>query len=186
MAEAHTRLGDLLLAAGLIDAPQLERALQAQRDHGLRLGEALVRGQSVTEVEITQVLSNQLSVAWVSLDHVRFTAQLLARVSAELAHRHGLMPVHFRRDQAGRDILYVAMEDPTNIAAMHEVSAHANVHVRPLIAMPSELRRSIAFHYLWDGDEEASDVEEVSVDVALDMEEDGKRPRQAPARGSRS
>ena len=41
----HTRmrLGELLLASGLLSADQLEAALQGQRSSGMKLGEYLIK-----------------------------------------------------------------------------------------------------------------------------------------------
>lgn len=147
MSENAPRLGQLLITAGLIDETELQTALQFQAANGGRLGEALLHAGRLTEAQMTQVLSNQLSVAWVSLDHVHFNPALLALVPAEMALRHLLIPVHSRCDTAGRRILYLAMEDPTNIAAMHEVSAHTDMHVRPMITTPTEMRLALDTHY---------------------------------------
>lgn len=147
MAQGPPRLGQLLISAGLIDEATLEAALLAQEKDGCRLGEALVREGHVSEAQLTQVLSMQYSVAWVSLDLVQFTPALLELVSAELAHQHKAIPVHTRIDSEGCRILYVAMDDPMNIDAMREISAYANMNVRPMIAPPSELARVINSNY---------------------------------------
>lgn len=140
-------VGQLLLAAGLIDDAALRMALITQGLEGGRLGEVLVRGGHVSEANLAQVLSNQLSVAWVSLEHVEPTPELLRLLEAECAYRLMVMPVHQRRDKGVGGILYLAMEDPTDVDAMEEVSAITGMHVRPMIATPTDLRRAIALHY---------------------------------------
>lgn len=147
MSENSPRLGQLLITAGLIDEAELRVALQWQAAHGGRLGEALLQAGRLTEAQITQVLSNQLSVAWVSLEHVHFNPALLALVPAPMAWEHLLIPVHSRQDAARRRILYIAMEDPTNVSAMRVVSAHTDMHVRPMIATPSEMKLALDTHY---------------------------------------
>lgn len=141
------RLGELLVAAQLVSEEQLAEALGAQRASGVRLGDLLVERGIVSEIQLTQVLSNQLSVAWVSLRHVDFTRELLSLVPRELAQSHTLIPVHFRLGKQKQKILYVAMDDPTNVAAMEAVSGLTAMHVRPLIAPPSEIRKAIRLHY---------------------------------------
>ncbi|MDH5674610.1 MAG: hypothetical protein OEZ06_20955 [Myxococcales bacterium] len=140
-------IGHLLLAAGLVDEEQLDAALIEQEQSQVRLGEILVRQGVVSELDLTQVLSNQLSVAWVSLSHVDFSRELLSLVPAELAAELTLIPVHFRRGEDREKILYVAMDDPTDVAAMQKVSRATGMHVRPLIAPPSEIRREITRQY---------------------------------------
>ena len=66
----------------------------------------LVRRGFVTEHELTQILSNQVSVAWVSLDHVEFTRELLSLVPPDVALELNLLPVLFRMEKKQK-ILYV-------------------------------------------------------------------------------
>jgi type IV pilus assembly protein PilB len=141
------RIGELLKAAGLISEVQLQDALSEQTRDGGRIGEVLVRQGVVSELQLIQILSNQLSVAWVSLAHVEFSEELLILVSAEMAESHTLIPVHFRLGEQRQKILYVAMADPTNIAAMQQVSRVTGMHVRPLIAPASEIRKQIQARY---------------------------------------
>jgi type IV pilus assembly protein PilB len=141
------RIGELLKAAGLITEGQLVEALQEQQRSGVRLGEVLVLRGLVTELQVTQILSNQLSVAWVSLPRVDFSEELLVLVPVDIAEQYTLIPVHFRIGEQKQKILYVAMDDPTDVAAMEHVSRVTGMHVRPLIAPPSEIRRHIQSRY---------------------------------------
>lgn len=118
-------------------------ALAAQKGTAKRLGKIIVEQGFVTEMQVTQILSNQLSVAWVSLRHVEIGPELLSLIPVELAREHTLLPVHFRKGKKGQKILYVAMDDPTNIEAMQRVSELANMNVRPLIAPPTEILQAI-------------------------------------------
>ena len=141
------RIGELLKAAGLITDAQLGEALAEQARDGARIGEVLVRRHVLTEIQLTQILSNQLSVAWVSLAHVELTDELLILVPVDVAEQHTLIPVHFRLGENKQKILYVAMDDPTDVVAMEHVSRITGMHVRPLIAPPSEIRRQIQARY---------------------------------------
>ena len=55
----RVRIGDLLVAAKLVTAAQVEEALASQRDSGRRLGEELVAKGFVTEFQLTQILSRR-------------------------------------------------------------------------------------------------------------------------------
>ncbi len=141
------RIGDMLIAAGLVTPAQVDEALQAQRASGNRLGKQLVALGHVSELQLAQALSNQLSIPWVSLERIEFSRELLARVRAELAERHVLMPIYVRSVREQGDTLYVAMEDPTDEAALQQVSQGSGLPVRPMIAAPSDIRRAIDRHY---------------------------------------
>ena len=147
MTGAGKRIGELLHVAGLLTEAQLKLALDEQEKSGGRLGEVLVAKGFVSEIQLTQVPSNQLAVAWVSLAHVEFTRELLMLVPRAVAEQHTLIPVHFRMGDRRQKILYVAMDDPTNVPAMEHVSRLTAMHVRPLIAPPSEIRREVRERY---------------------------------------
>ena len=147
LGEKTTRIGAMLLAAGKITEEVLEEAIRLQKDTNKRLGEILVEMGHINELELTQILSNQLSVAWVSLDHVDFTDDILRLVPEKMAREYTLIPVHTRVGDKGEQILYIAMDDPTNVKAMERVSEITYMHVRPMIAPPSEIRRAIETYY---------------------------------------
>jgi type IV pilus assembly protein PilB len=141
------RIGEMLLSLGLITRAQLDDALKSQGGSGLPIGKQLVALGSVSETRLTQVLSNQLSVPWVSLERVEFPAELLARIPAELADRRSVLPIYVRSVRGRGATLYVAMDDPTDEDALQELSNVASMPVRPMIAPPSEIRRAIEQRY---------------------------------------
>ncbi len=141
------RIGEMLVAASLITGGQLEEALAAQRLSRIRIGKQLVELGYVTELQLTQVLSNQLSVPWVALDRVEFSAQLLSLVPGELADRHTVMPVYVRRVRNQGETLYIAMDDPTDEDAIRSIATAALLPVRPMIASPTDIRCAIDARY---------------------------------------
>jgi type IV pilus assembly protein PilB len=144
----------MLVAAGKILAEQLEEVIASQKGTGKRLGALLVERGVISELELTQILSNQLSVAWVSLEYVDFSDDILDIIPGDLARECTLIPVHYRIDDKREPILYVAMDDPTNIDAMKKVSEFSGTHVRPMIAPLSEIKRAIALYYTEEREKE--------------------------------
>ncbi|HEU5074219.1 MAG TPA: hypothetical protein VFU02_08600 [Polyangiaceae bacterium] len=147
MSKARVRLGELLVQAQIIDAEQLEQALELQKSDPRRLGTLLVEHGLVSETQVTQILSQQLSVPWVSLYHTDFSRQLLNHVSQALAEELCLIPIFMRRVRGYGDVLYVAMDDPTNEAAKEAVARFSGLPVRAMIAPPSHIRSAIRAYY---------------------------------------
>ncbi len=141
------KIGEMLLSAGMLKAPQLEDALKAQEREGKRIGDILVARGYVSEVQLTQMLSNQLSVPWVSLYHVDFSRHLLNFVPRELAEMHCLVPVYLRNVRKQGDTLYVAMDDPTNEDALKAVRSISGLPVKPMVNSPSDIRHAIRVYY---------------------------------------
>jgi type IV pilus assembly protein PilB len=142
------RIGELLVEAGVLSQSQLEQALFAQRKDGRKLGQLLIELGFVSEIQLTQTLSRQLSVPWVSLYHVDFSRSLLNLVAREIAEKYSLVPIFVRRVRKQGETLYVAMDDPTNEAAIEEVARAASLSVKPMIACPSDIRAAIRVYYL--------------------------------------
>jgi type IV pilus assembly protein PilB len=143
----RVRLGELLVTANIISRAQLEQALLIQKSDGRRLGKILVEQGFVTETQVTQILSQQLSVPWVSLHHIDFSRQLLDLVPEELAERHCLVPIFVRRVRGLGETLYVAMDDPTDESAQRAVAEYAALPVRTMIAPPTDIRAAIRAYY---------------------------------------
>ncbi len=148
MAEApgRPRLGELLVGAGLLSQADLD-AVSRTKEPGQKLGQALVARGLVTEQQVTQALSQVLSVPWVSLYHIDFSPQLLERVPREFAEKYGLVPIFVRNVRGQGETLYVATDDPTNEAALAEVSRLSGLPTRPMIASTSDIQATLRAHY---------------------------------------
>ena len=142
------RIGELLVEGGVVSQSQLEQALATQRKDGRKLGQVLVELGLVSEIQVTQTLSRQLSVPWVSLYHVDFSRSLLNLVPREIAEKYCLIPIFVRRVRKQGETLYIAMDEPTNEAAIEEVHQAAALPVKPMIACPSDVRAAIRVYYL--------------------------------------
>jgi type IV pilus assembly protein PilB len=147
MARQGMRIGELLVTAGILTREALAEALLEQETQGGRIGEILVKRGFISEYDLTQILSNRVSVAWVCLDYIEFTRELLSLLPAEMAQELNLIPVFFRIETTKEKILYVAVDDPTSVSAMERVAKHTGMHVRPLVAPASEIRRAVRAHY---------------------------------------
>ena len=147
MNALRVRLGDLLIESGLLKQADLETALQKQKANGGRLGAVLIESGLVSETQVTQILSQQLSVPWVSLHHINFTRQLLNLVPVDFVEKYSLVPIYVRRVRGLGDALYLAMDDPTNEEAMLDIAKYSGLHVRAMIAPLSDIKAAIRVYY---------------------------------------
>jgi len=137
----------MLLQAGFVKPDQITKALDEQRRTKRRLGEVLIDLGFVSEVRVTQTLSRQLGVPWVSLSQIELSQELLDSVPAAVAEKYCLVPVYVRTIRTVGDILFVAMDDPTSKEALARTKEHTKLAVKPMIAPPSEIRAVIRVHY---------------------------------------
>lgn len=147
MPHARIRLGQLLVDAKLLRQSDLDDMLAVQRTDGRRLGTLLLERGLVNETQLTQVLSHQLSVPWVSLVHIEFSRKLLNLVPHHVADRYCMVPIYVRQIRSQGQTLYVAMDDPSNDEGLRECEVHAGLPVKAMIAQPSDIRNAIRVYY---------------------------------------
>jgi type IV pilus assembly protein PilB len=140
---AKIRIGDILLAAGLIDDLQLQAALAHQRQWGGRLGDALIGMGFLDEVLLWQGLSKQLAIPLFDLASQRIDPGVVASLPATLCEKYAIVPV--ARDDR---VLTVATSDPNNIAGIDEVAFRTGLRVRVVLTSDREIAWAIR-HYLY-------------------------------------
>jgi hypothetical protein len=140
------RLGEILIQEGLIERPDLERALSQRERFGNRLGRALVGLGLVDEGEMVRALSRRLGVPAARLEGKRIDPEVLALLPRELAERHGCLPL-FTKREGGVEVLYLGMEEPGDLEAIDEVSFRAGLKVRPVTLAPSQLWAALERSY---------------------------------------
>ncbi len=172
------RLGDLLVAEGLITAGQLKAALVEQRASGARLGYILVKQGAVSELELTKTLARQFRMPAVDLSKFEVDPRMLPLVPGELALKRMVLPL--RRE--GRT-LTVAVADPADQGLLEDLKFITRFDLFPVLAGEHTLRSLIEKHYE-TGDEQLQtilrEMEGVGEDVeVLEADEDEQAQMQA-------
>lgn len=67
MKRKPERLGEILIARGLIISQQLETALEEQKRTDALLGEILVKRKMITEKDLLEALSNQFNIPYITI-----------------------------------------------------------------------------------------------------------------------
>lgn len=137
------RLGELLLNAGVLTAPQLERALAEQGQSGCRLGEALIQLEMVDEDQLIGAISQQLDVARIDLSDFNIDLKLATRLPEMTARRLRALVLTEQVDG-----YLVAMADPTDLMAEDELERQLGRPVHPAIARERDLLRALDRVYL--------------------------------------
>ena len=135
---AGTRLGDLLVKAGLISAEQLTQALEHQKKTNARLGSCLVTLGFITDEEVTTFLSRQYGVPSINLAYFEVDPAVLKLVPEETARRYEVVPLS-RLGSA----LTIAMVDPTNVFAMDDIKFMTGFNVEPVVASESAIKAAL-------------------------------------------
>jgi type II secretory ATPase GspE/PulE/Tfp pilus assembly ATPase PilB-like protein len=151
MTHTHTvaeskplRLGEQLVALGLVTQDQLRIALQEQRNTGKPLGDTLLALGFIPQETIRCALAERLGEQSVSLKGVVADARALALIPKALAKRHVLFPVSLENDE-----LLLASADPNDIVAADQINALLLGGPRPRWALASsaEILSAIELFY---------------------------------------
>jgi Type II secretion system (T2SS), protein E, N-terminal domain len=150
-------LGDMLLAANLIDEVQMQIALAEQRQTGKRFGSTLVELKFIDENVLAAFLSKQIDIPCISLLHIEIPKKLIRKMNRALAHECKAVPV--RIDERNR--LEVAMADPTDAEVIERLEEAVGMEIAPLIAPESSIRTIVDRIY----------PEEISADDTLSVKD---------------
>ena len=136
------RLGDLLVAEGLITDAQLRQALTEQKGKPDKLGSVLVRLGLVSEEQLIGFLSRQYGIPSINVGNIEVDAEALRLVPAPIAKKHDVLPVK----RIG-GTLTVAMADPTNVFALDDIAFMTNLQILPVVAPQAAIRKAIEVAY---------------------------------------
>lgn len=131
-------LGEMLLAANLIDEVQMQIALAEQKDSGKRFGSTLVDLKFIDENVLAAFLSKQIDVPCISLLHVDIPKKVLRKLSRTTVVECKAVPVRMEGDR-----LEVAMIDPTDVEAIDRLEKDSGMTVAPLVAPESSIATMI-------------------------------------------
>lgn len=148
------RLGNMLVEEHAISEEQLEAALQEKENEPeKKLGEILVLLGYVTERDVAQVLSKQLSLDVVDLSNLELDDAVLQLVDVAELRKRAVIPIGFA--QTGMGELLLAMSDPMDMEAIDDISIITNRRVTPVLATTRDIMLTLDKYF---GNSEASKV----------------------------
>ena len=131
-------LGEMLVAANLIDEVQMQIALSEQKQTGKRFGSTLVDLKFIDENVLAAFLSKQIDIPCISLLHVEIPKKILRKLGRATALDCRAVPVRIAGDK-----LEVAMVDPTDHDVIEKLERVAEMPIVPLIAPESSVATMI-------------------------------------------
>jgi type IV pilus assembly protein PilB len=142
MALKRKKLGEILLAGGVVTEQQLQEALARQKGLGLKLGEALIHLGYVKEDDILLTMKQQLNIPIIDLNRIVVAEEVLKLLPEAVSRKYEVMPVDINNNR-----LVVAMNDPTNYFALDDIRLAVGMLIRPVLARKVDILKSIDRHY---------------------------------------
>lgn len=164
------RIGELMVAEGLISQDQLRIALIEHTQNKLQLGQQLVRLGFVSESIVRDLVAHNIGHESVDLILAVADVEALSMVPEAFARRHHLLPVAY---DALTNIMTVAMTDMYNVVAMDQLRAMLNNQIQLKSVLAAEAQLDTAIDQFYDY--------ELSVDGILQEIETGEIDEQSLA-----
>lgn len=134
MAQGKVRVGDLLLAKGLMTQEQLMQSLDEQKRTGNRLGRVVVDLGFVEENHLLQALADHFSYPFVDLSHFKLKNDLILELPETQARRYRSIILAEQPDG-----YLVGMGDPLDLLAIDELQRHLKRPVHPAFVKEDDL-----------------------------------------------
>ena len=166
MTNSRGRLGERLIAGGLITQDQLNSALEEQKKSGDPLGKLFQRLGYVSEEAVLSLLAEQAGVEKISLDGYPAEPESLRLVAESFARAHKVVPL-FTKDNC----LTVAIADPFDIMVISEIERLTNLLVDAKAATETDILKTIDRFYGGSGRGHPGVVEDLSSRDAKPPEE---------------
>lgn len=141
-SDQRLRIGEMLLAEGLLTQGQLEEALAMQKRGGGRIVENLIALGYLDPRIFAKFLSKQPGMASINLLNYSIPQDIIKLIPAELALRHEVLPI----DRLGRD-LTVGMACPLDKATLDKLQEVTGLRVKPFLVSMGDIRVALRRYY---------------------------------------
>ncbi len=159
------RMGERMVAMGLITEDQLNVALQEKKISGKMLGEILVELGFIEEDTLTLFLAESSGFGVFDPRNTIVDGEALGLLDKGLAQQHQILPISFSEDS-----IYVAMSDPYDVVALDTLKRflkNKNLQIKPMVTTSAILGEAIDASYGY-----ASSIKDI-----LDELEEGKEQK---------
>lgn len=157
------RIGERLVARGLITEDQLNVALQEKKVSGKMLGGVIVDLGFMTEEALTRFIAESAGFEIFDPKHTIVDGEALNLIDKQTALKYQILPISMAGDEA-----VVAMADPYDVMAMDALRRYMpkNVQIKPMVTTSTVLGEAIDAAYGYAS----------SINAILKELEEGKAP----------
>ncbi len=133
-----TRLGEMLVSKGLLDATGLEQALELQRERGDKLGKILIDLGFVAPRDVLVTLAEQLQVPLRSAAEFPPVVPEVDRITPRYMRQFCFLPI-----EQDDSTLTVAMSDPLDFETLSMLRNFSGLQVKAVLASEHDVLDSI-------------------------------------------
>jgi type IV pilus assembly protein PilB len=135
VAKQQKRLGEILVEWGIVQAQEVNRALEHGKSKNLRIGEALVDLKLASESNVYKALAAQNQMEYVELDKSSVPADALHDIPDDIMRKYLILPL-------GKDggKLRIAIHDPLDLEMLDILRFRLNKEMRTVLAPKGRIK----------------------------------------------
>lgn len=137
-----SKIGELLIEAGLVTSEQIENALKIQKNKNKRLGKLLIELGYVDENHVAEALSKKFSFPIVDCSSYTITEQLLSIIPKETAEKKIVMPLELKDKK-----LLLAVADPLDWETRDEIAFNTGLNISVAVSTETSIINAIETYY---------------------------------------
>ncbi len=142
MAKERKKIGEILKENGLLTDEQLKEALDYAKKHNLRLGEALIQLNFVSEEDILKAISHQLNIPYLEVGNMLFDPEVVGMLPESFCKRNKVIPLFLVENT-----LTVAVADPLNIYLIDDIASITGKKINVVVSSQGEIEKALEHIY---------------------------------------
>ncbi|UYV14079.1 MAG: Flp pilus assembly complex ATPase component TadA [Phycisphaera sp.] len=136
MARNRKKLGEILVADGVVSQEDMDKALGIAKGSRRRIGQALVEAGFATDEQVAKALADQYGVPYVNPNEAETKSTVqLELIPKEIVRKHMVLPVS---KDGGR--LKLIVSDPMDLELQDMLRFRLNLEIDPLLASKTAIR----------------------------------------------
>lgn len=136
------KIGEILIANGLITRDVLSEALAHQQKHGGNITQYMIANGYLKEEDLAKCISIQFGYPYLPLRAYEIPLSIIKMVPVSIVKKHWLIPV----DKI-QDIITLVMADPFDEEALNEVEKATGCKVQSFVGVLSDILKAIEKYY---------------------------------------
>lgn len=144
---------EALIAQKLLTEQQLAKAQKIHQDNGKTILEAVSEVGAVPSDDLLAFAASELNVPFIRLNRLALAREIVALIPKKIAYEKLTVAV-----SRIRDVLVVAMVDPSNAATVEFIRQAVNLQVIPVLASSKDVLEVLDAQYTQDTAERMKDV----------------------------
>ena len=171
MAKLRKKLGETLVSWGIVDDKAVNEALSHAKQHGKRIGEALIELELCGEDDVCKALATQFGLEYIDLEHQPVNRDILDLIPSKMISDYHVLPL-------GEDgpRLKVIVTDPLDLETLDLLRFRLNREIVPSLAALTKVKRFIEKFVNPEGDVLSQTMASIDQD-APDEDDDKKKSK---------